>query len=737
MTNSEKATSALRSIFPDISSLNSFKQDCNDDILQSLVLFAFKAKLISQPDYSEFKEFIQQKHLSKAEPDTNNVPKTFEELLDRKNELLEIDFSISRLTEEINKLLKDSHLKLNRIKNRSVFTNLKKQHSPDTYVKRNALRAFAFWIGYYRSHLVLKYNYEKLLQLCKNKKIDWNEKEGCRVAFALYDRGDDIDLDMLDWLSREIKNYLKENFEKSSFKFTTENITTRYVDIFIDQHHESFNNPSSYSKSINFSISLAYQISIKWALSPFGAKQTFLSIGLAAGKFKLLDIYIKSILKEKLPDDPAIRMTDFTRQCILMNEIRVIINNVPKEIEISSGEMIHVWWITGLWNTIYWDFIPEMISDSVLQSDNKLINLLWLNEEVESQQKNNMDAISLMLRFPSNTLLGLEIAKTLYYRQKFFEANEVLRIILSREPSNIIARSLRMSIFWNIGLICDNYPMSNTFFKSAEEESTLIENYSNVTDEDYYCDRGLGIMANAMTLFRMLRNKQEYHQNNYELSKQEVLNLIIKAESIYEKGFAVSPTGATSIYFIACTRSFRRIITLNDTYFQNSDCMILDKNEIFIQTGKELFSLMGWLRFDLPENQRYSLFFKILEKLINVHSNATFLKGFKPNALFCYAVLLWDFFPYKTVDSAKRVLNLLYEAKQLAKKLEKDNLCIYNTTTLYGQIVKAATFIEHMERIIYEIESRTNKIQVLSEMDKNEVIDHQDIKHLKICLLNI
>jgi len=736
MTHSEKAASALLSIFPDTTSLKSFKQDCDDDIIQSFVLFAQTEGLISRPDNAELIEFIQRKGLNSIVPASNNVPKTFEELLDKKNELLEIDFSISILTKKINKLLKDNNLKLNKINNRAIFTNLKK-HSPDTYVRRNALRALAFWIGYHKSHLIHMYNYEKLLQLCKNKKIIWNEKEGCRVAFALYDRGDDIDLEMLNWINKEIKTYLEKNFDKSSFKFKTENITTRYVDIYIEQQHENFNNPSSYSKCINVSISLAYQISIKWALSPFGSKQTFLSIGMAAGQFRHLDIYVKAILKEKLPDDPAIRMTDFTRQCILMNEIRVIISNKLKEIEITSGEIIHIWWITGLWNTIYWDFIPEMISDTVLQSDNKLMNLLWLNEEIESDPKSHLNAITLILRFPHNTLLGLEVAKTLYYRQKYFEANEVLRIILSREPNNIIARSFRMSIFWNIGLTCDNYSMAYTFFKSAEEESRLIEKYCDVTDEDYYCECGLGKLANAMTLFRLLRNNQGNNQNNSEHSKQNVLQLLIEAESIFEKGFSISPTGARSLYLIACTRSFRRIITLNDIYFKDPNKMIIDKNELFIQTRNELFSLIGWLRFDLPEKQRYFFFNKILEKVVNVHSNSTLLQGFIPNALFCYAVLLWDFSPLITVDLARKVLNWLYEAKEVSKKLEKDNLCIYSITKFNAQILNAELFIEHTECAINAIELRTDKLQVLSEMDGDKVIDQQDITQLKISLLNI
>ncbi|ETR67206.1 MAG: hypothetical protein OMM_05259 [Candidatus Magnetoglobus multicellularis str. Araruama] len=244
---------------------------------------------------------------------------------------------------------------------------------------------------------------------------------------------------------------------------------------------------------------------ISWLLSEYNSSKLFLFIGLSAGKFDELDFYshIQGILKEDIPNDPIIRMTDFTRQCVVMNDIRVLTCQTPKEKLIASGEIIKVWWLDSLW-VLYWDFIPDMIENNVLLSDEKLRKILWVSSN--QNQKNTEDnAIITFFKSKQNTLLGLEIAKTLFSRKKFIEADEIIRIILSREPKNIIARTLKISILWNKGVTSDTYSKSELYFKSLEKESEYIEEYCENKYEDHYCEYGLGVLGHATTTIRFIK----------------------------------------------------------------------------------------------------------------------------------------------------------------------------------------------------------------------------------------
>jgi len=708
-----KAKAALIAMFPSINAFNSFIKDNNGETINSVIKFAFNNRLIHKENQENLNNFIKEEHSRLFNKGKVNL--SIKELKTKIEKLRHI-------SDQINDLILQNEIKLRKI-NITFLSNLKNNQECNTSIKRNMLRSFLFWVCYNSPELITKMNFDNIIDVLGQGL--YSNKEGCRVAFEIFSRGEDITFNTTNWIKDEIKQFHNEKLDSKSFRqVRSENITTFYVDLFkeIDEEND-FSPPISYGKCINNAISLAYQISIKWALSNFGTKQLFLSIGIAAGELYLLDNHVKAILKEKLPDDPSIRMTDFTRQCILMNEIRVIINKNPKEIEISSGEVINVWWLVGLWNTIYWDFIPEMLNDKILQSKETLINLLWFPEE-QKRQKKSVNSIDIILKYPHNTLLGLEIAKTLYYRNKFYEANEVLRIILSREPNHLIARSLRMAIFWNLGIISDSYSKANMYFRSSEEESLFIEKNCSGLDEDYYCEMGLGILAHAITIFRILRqNNGSYQDFDFKLSKHDFFQLLKKSETIFEKGLTVSPSGNRALYLLLCTRCFRRLINIHNEYLKNPNIQIIDNNDIFTKTSEELFQLHGWLRHDLSEQKRTIFLNRIVKKSINIHSNGNFLQSFIPNTLFCYAVLLYDFSPVITDEIFNMTENWLSEAKLKCQNLIEDNICLYSITRFNGEILKPEIFIEHLNKIINLIhEAKSNK---------------EKQKSLKLCLINI
>ncbi len=125
--------------------------------------------------------------------------------------------------------------------------------------------------------------------------------------------------------------------------------------------------PASYRQCLRSAVSLAHQIAIRWALSKYCTKNRFLSIGIAAGEYASLDNYLLPALNAKLPGDPVIRVTDYVRQCLLINDIRVILCERSNETTLFNGEALTIWWVAALWSTLYFDFVPDLLEDRILQ----------------------------------------------------------------------------------------------------------------------------------------------------------------------------------------------------------------------------------------------------------------------------------------------------------------------------------------------------------------------------------
>ena len=47
-----------------------------------------------------------------------------------------------------------------------------------------------------------------------------------------------------------------------------------------------------------------------------------------------------------------IRVTDYVRQCLLINDIRVILSERSNETTLFNGEALTIWWIAALWSRI-------------------------------------------------------------------------------------------------------------------------------------------------------------------------------------------------------------------------------------------------------------------------------------------------------------------------------------------------------------------------------------------------
>ncbi|MBU1172497.1 MAG: hypothetical protein KKD44_23310 [Proteobacteria bacterium] len=681
--------------------------------------------MIQTCDEDAFTQFIRN-HERDADYFKPPSDLTFEELIKKKKELLSIDLSERALTDRVNQLIQKKNIGLPKLTN-TMLTRLKKEPA-DTPHKRNALRCLSFWIGYTRSDLNLSWNFQTLLTLCDEKIKTHNHTSGVRVGLTLSSRGDVIGHDAMIWLKNNIKNHVQNALEFLPYgswgKVKSHDVTTIYID-FPKQGRATF--PSLYKQSVRNALSVAHQMSIRWALSDHFTKNRFLSIGIAAGDFATLDHYLMPILNAKLPGDPVIRMTDYTHQCILISDIRAVFCSHPKEAVLFNGESLDIWWVEGFWSAIYWDFIPSLIDDEIMQdkitSMELLKQILMFPDQLDDFIEPN--AITRFFSFPSNSLLGLEIAKTLYYRRSFWASNEILRIVLSTTPNSLNARSLRMVIYRNLAIESPSHSIAQIHFNRAEEEAEFILENCTTLDEDFFCEYAVINLSKALTLLQRMRAKTDPSLNVLD-SRQlqfDVFELLTKTEDMFEKGIKISPMGHRSLYLLLCTQIVKIVLQSHEELFYNNLKALSISKDMYRQKALDNFAAINWITWDDPQQINCDNLEKMIIQNFGRYSESVTLKSYQPTLYFCYAIIFWDFFPLRTVKIVKTVLEFLYGAIPLARELENNNLCIYSYTRCYGEILKPQEFIEHIESSIHMIETHVGTLEELEKEDSNKVLD--------------
>lgn len=726
----EKALSALRAVFPTTGSLSQFTETSNNAIIyNSLIDYAVRNGLIKTADENNF-EILINRHADSAEQFMPPKHLNFENFLEKKDELLRLNLSLRAITGRINAFLAAERIALPQVTN-SMLSRLKREPA-DTVYKQNVLRSFAFWLGHERPELTASWNFETMVRLCSDGKQTENYTEGVRIGVALYSRGDVIDHEILGWLKKALKNYVEQSVSHFLYghwgKIRSHDITTLYIDF---PKEEEGSDPVSYRKCLRSAVDLAHQITIRWALSRYCTKNRFLSIGIVAGEYSNLDNYLIPMLNAKLPDDPVIRVSDYARQCLLINDIRVILCQHPTETTLFNGEALMIWWVTALWSTHYFDFVGDLLTDKILQNNpaavEKLNRLLWFPEEAGRRQSktDEENAVSTFFKFPHNSLLGVEIAKTLYFRRRFEEAVEILRIVLTINPTDLIARTLRMQLFRNMALDAENYSVALGLLKMAEKEAIFIRENCAHQSEDFFCEYAVVYLAQAMLTVRYTRtDKNIADRKTLCQLKQKVFDSLDRAEDLFEKGMTVSPSGIRSSYLLCSVVVLRAVLKSDEKIFVNPQKAVDADFMTVRKPASELLSQIGYLRKDMPENLQYQFMArKMINKLL-IHDDSVSLQSYRPTIFFCNAVALWDFLPARTVGTTKIVLQTLRKTIDIAMLMEKDDVCIYSFTRTYGEMIPALEFIKHIKKAIVMIEKTAGKN--LYEREDSEVIAVSD-----------
>jgi hypothetical protein len=478
---------------------------------------------------------------------------------------------------------------------------------------------------------------------------------------------------------------------------------------------------------------------MQWTLSPHQKSRRLLSIAIDAGTFsKEMDSHLDTIIRTKIQDDPVIRLTDFARQCALANDLKITLCPTPLKIELTTKEIVNIWWLDGFFSMIYEDFIPDMLSESNLpHSITELQRLLvWYHKPAESfPRKENTNAILSFFQNAQNSFFGLEIAKVLFYRKQYFESNEALRIILSLNPKNLVARTLRIMIFWNLGLEESSYDAAKIHFERSEEEARFAENTISEKTEEFYCEWAVGIIAHACSLARRL------HAGESELDcgKDKIQKLLRSAEKKLLRGITISPTGYRSIFWFVFNTVLSNLLKNDPEIFQKAEIesgcwKFNDQNEVVLDSVKEIFRSIGWLRENFSEEDLHQF---VAQNVIQVYDASVSLRAYRPTLKYAYALFFWDFNPRVTVGAVKQIFSWLHEAKTLLSSLTDDFLYLYTCIRFFPELIHPDDFAMLIDNIIREINSvlEKNRIWDLNqEEDDNKLVKTYG---LNLCLLHL
>jgi len=728
MTKQDQAKSSIISVFPSEEAFKEFCQESDNlSILKSILDFAFRHKVIDKADQQALCRFIRQYSMIVEEPVVEKHI-CFEDLLEKKKGLINFDLSVRALTCRINLLIDDCKIGLPKVTN-SMLTRLKKEPA-DTLHKQNVLRTLSFWIGHERSDLEVNWNYDILVRLCGENKQTLNYRDGVRIGFILTGRGDIVSHDIMAWLKREVKQYIEKSISEYSYnrwgKVKSHDTTTLLVDF---PKETSDSNPSAYRQCLRSAISLAHQIAIKWSLSQYFTKNRFLSIGIAAGKFGHLDNYLLPILSAKLPSDPVIRLTDYTHQCLLINDIRVILCEQPSEITLFNGETLSIWWIVGLWSTIYFDFVQELLTDDVLSNnadaEERLINLVW-HSKGEENVKSGMyepNAVTTFFKYPHDSLLGIELAKTLFYRRRFWEALEILRIISSIYPRHLNARTLRMVIYRILAIEAPTLSIAENLLRQALLESQYIKEHCDFQMEDFYCEYAVIYLARAMLTLKAFRNGQIrfQHKGDRQRTIGRIYSDLNQAEELFGMGMVFSPSGVRSIYLQLSAKILLAILKNDEAIFHNPEIPLDAPIEIIKQKTGEVQWQLGFMRDSFPRKRQIEFAVEMNQRSFTSYDDSVSLQAYRPTSIFCGAVSWWDMFPVRTVAVAKKTLELLNRSLDIARTMEEIGVCIYSYTRTYGEMLPADEFISHIEKGISMVQGFTGND--ILEREDSEVIN--------------
>ena len=602
----------------------------------------------------------------------------------------------------------------------SMVSRLKAQFNLNTPKKRNFVRLLCFWIGVYAPQ-TLPWDYHTFQNLPsgETKPPLSQEPEGVRLSFIVSEKK------KADWICRELAGSLKylqyhhlESRDIGHFE--------RIVSLDIPKLAGPSREPTLYGKAIAEALALAHQVVVRWLLTESHDPDTRMAALVSAGVFDTMETNIPLMQPASGSMGACIRISTFARLCARMAESKVVFSVQPDRFEIN-GQIEEIWAIKGFWPS-YFEFVPQLFEPDAIpqkiQHYQTFKDSLFLADQ---SMPPTFRALAAIKRYPQNSFVILEVFKALLHRRMFMEANEVLSTLLAAEPTNIIARSMRIASCFYLAMKHAFQPsISNLYFDRAVREGQYVEAHCHIDDEEFRGDMGRVHLGRALRDMRMLREGKSRQGINLET----VTNSLKRSLECFEKGAIESPAGkgTQSIFWMIHLKSLIEILETDQNIFTRPG-PLTDEKGAYLKNGMEYLIFLGWM--DPEDNQHI---FKRTQTVMNAYSHSSQLSAMTPYSLYSFSAFLHDMVPVMTVGMVRKILVYLKEAEKAAIK-PPSNMGLYSIGNCFCLIQSQREFVECAVNAGNAIQEKYSKY--LETAHDDIIIPWGERRGLRLCLLNL
>ncbi len=590
-----------------------------------------------------------------------------------------------------------------------MMTRLKQNFVVNTAKKRALLRLLAFWSSL--KHPDLGWNYDVLSQLpakTDDQTFALQDKAGVTINIHLMGQGEMISPPDILWLKNELLSCLDYlNLTGQVPKKMIEATGATSFSIRIPKKPGSPDEPALYAPGIRHALAVAHQMATRWLLCSQSSPRKRLILMIGAG----LPSGIRrpdARLAENIPaNDTGIYLDDFAHLCAEISNIKGFRRCILEQTERSAPRK-DLWSLVYFWPAHFYDYIPCLLEERMLPVSNRGERYEQFSRELffpETGAPATFGAIGAMHRHPQHSLHFIEIAKVLRARQMPHEADEILTHVLLTDPDNLSARFMRMAsriIFPASGL--DAITTILFFERGIAEGEQLLKYYD--TDNEIWWALGMLYFNRAIKTLQHLRRGSQ--SVDLHLEPDDVLACLRKSADCFRKGLATSSAGQTDngLFGLLYAQSFIELFSGNKPFISDPHAVLREEDKnIFRQAGIRTMKNMGLLTADAQTQEKDNTvgdqsILKVATFIFSKNQNAVIGRSYIPYIQHVYAMILWDFTPRITTPTCKIVLYLLESARQNARRLEKDNLCVYQ---IFAGFVPAGRFVKNVELIIHRI----------------------------------
>ncbi|MCK5146340.1 hypothetical protein KAR48_06260, partial [bacterium] len=651
----------LLGMFPNKTSFLRFKNEdpqLADQSIPAILEYAYKYNFIDNIREEAFLRFLDNKESPERYSPLSNLD--FDELI----ETVRPPLSTNQLVNKLATIAEQFNMPKVQA---SMLTRLKQDFNINTNRKRAVLRTLAYWIASKRPQY--EWNYEKFFDLHTSAVSNINgtmKNEGVVLLIDIQSRGGIVESREVKWMRDELACCINDLnlFSKLTRKGIRDESATS-ISIRLPAEKGMISETKLYSKAISHALTVAHQMSVRWLLSEHSTSQKTAVIYMHAGLFSEANIIFHTLTRTRLDSDPKIILTDFAYLCSRFAEIKAVFQRRRLSEAEANPLVRNVWSLEYFWSYTYYEFIPQLLDKDMLPAGREAYmrfkaQLFAPEQSGETQFK----ALNLITRKNQETLLLLEIAKVLLFRNMFNESDHILSQILLIHPDNVIARTMRLGIYLNMGLRSKGSEASEMCFNRAQAEGVYLTTQCE-PNEEIWCEIGLIYYNRAVHYLRIMRKTylNDNTQQHPVYNKGNIIDHLVKAEEAFFKGLAISTRGKDGrcLFHSTYSRCIRKSLMLNDDLLKKGKKYAFeDTQNIYKKTALEYFAMFGMVDIRvadelIPEDPQLipdmdaQILLNIILMMTTQYDNSISSSSYLPNVIFSYCLFFWDFSPILTI----------------------------------------------------------------------------------------